>query len=50
MRGEGAILRNIKGERFMRDYHVDAELAPRDVVSRAIIYADGSEPKVHTFI
>jgi len=37
MRGEGAILRNINREPFMKDYHPDAELAPRDVVSRAII-------------
>jgi L-aspartate oxidase len=37
MRGEGAILRNIFREPFMKNYHSDAELAPRDVVSRAII-------------
>ena len=37
MRGEGAILRNICKEPFMKDYHTDAELAPRDVVSRAIL-------------
>ena len=37
MRGEGAILRNIRKERFMEDYHPMAELAPRDIVSRAII-------------
>jgi L-aspartate oxidase len=37
MRGEGAILRNINNELFMKNYHPDAELAPRDVVSRAII-------------
>jgi L-aspartate oxidase len=37
MRGEGAVLRNINKEFFMRDYHRDAELAPRDIVSRAII-------------
>lgn len=36
MRGEGAILTNQDGERFMPRYHVDAELAPRDVVARAI--------------
>ncbi|PSQ24949.1 aspartate oxidase [Halobacteriales archaeon QS_8_65_32] len=36
VRGEGAILRNDDGERFMPDYHADAELAPRDVVSRAV--------------
>jgi len=37
MRGEGAILRNTEGAAFMKDYHPDGELAPRDIVSRAII-------------
>jgi len=37
MRGEGAILRNIHKEPFMKGYHPDAELAPRDVVCRAIV-------------
>ncbi|MFB6087265.1 MAG: L-aspartate oxidase [Haloarculaceae archaeon] len=36
VRGEGALLRNGQGERFMPDYHEDAELAPRDVVARAV--------------
>ncbi|MFB6205207.1 MAG: L-aspartate oxidase [Haloglomus sp.] len=36
VRGEGALLHNGEGERFMPDYHEDAELAPRDVVARAV--------------
>ncbi|MGB3768576.1 MAG: L-aspartate oxidase, partial [Phormidesmis sp.] len=36
VRGEGAHLLDAKGRRFVFDYHPDGELAPRDVVSRAI--------------
>ncbi|MFL4478418.1 L-aspartate oxidase [Paeniglutamicibacter sp. ORCA_105] len=36
VRGEGAVLLNERGERFMQAVHPDAELAPRDVVARAI--------------
>jgi len=36
VRGEGAVLVNERGERFMRKRHRLAELAPRDVVARAI--------------
>jgi L-aspartate oxidase len=35
-RGEGAVLRNQSGRRFAFDYHPDGEVAPRDVVARAI--------------
>ncbi len=37
MRGEGAVLRNIHGERFMHQYHEMSELASRDAVTRAIV-------------
>ena len=37
VRGEGAYLVDNRGERFMGNYHPDGELAPRDVVSRAIV-------------
>ena len=36
LRGEGALLRLPDGSRFMDKFHADAELAPRDVVARAI--------------
>jgi L-aspartate oxidase len=45
LRGEGAILRRPDGTPFMAAYHPDAELAPRDIVARAI----DNEMKVHGF-
>lgn len=36
LRGEGAILVNKAGHRFMTDLHADAELAPRDIVARGV--------------
>jgi L-aspartate oxidase len=36
LRGEGAVLRNLHGEAFMARYHELADLAPRDIVARAI--------------
>jgi L-aspartate oxidase len=38
LRGEGAVLRNSELHRFMPKYHEAAELAPRDVVARAIAH------------
>jgi L-aspartate oxidase len=37
VRGEGGVLRNAEGYRFMPEYHDKAELAPRDVVARSIL-------------
>lgn len=43
MRGEGAKLKRINGEEFMHKYHERGELAPRDIVARAI----DNEMKLH---
>ncbi|PYX29779.1 MAG: L-aspartate oxidase [Acidobacteria bacterium] len=38
VRGEGAYLRNMEMDRFMHKYHAQGDLAPRDVVARAIVH------------
>jgi len=58
LRGEGAVLVDESGERFMVGEHPDAELAPRDVVARAIfrrrqgggrVYLDGTRAVGESF-
>lgn len=44
VRGEGAFLLNSKGKRFMLDKHPLAELAPRDIVARAIFEEEKNGP------
>jgi len=50
VRGEGAILRNINGKRFMPEYHELNELAPRDVVSRAIFKEMQKTGSTHVYL
>lgn len=50
VRGEGAVLRDIYGERFMSAYHPNAELAPRDVVARAIFDRMQATNAPHVFL
>jgi len=50
LRGEGAHLLNSRGERFMHRYHRLEELAPRDVVSRAIVAEMQATGAPHVFL
>jgi L-aspartate oxidase len=50
LRGEGARLLNAHGERFMARYHALGELAPRDVVARAMVAEMQREGSPHVFL
>lgn len=50
LRGEGGILRNINLERFMKRYHEAQELAPRDVVARAVTSEMHKTQSAHVYL
>ncbi len=50
LRGEGAVLVDINGYAFMNDYHESAELAPRDIVSRAILTQMLKTESTHVYL
>lgn len=50
VRGEGAVLVDRDGRRFMREYHEQADLAPRDIVARAIIRQMQKTSYTHVYL
>src|ERR1700758_2963414 len=50
LRGEGGVLRNIGLERFMKKYNEAQELAPRDVVARAIVSEMQRTESTHVYL
>jgi len=50
VRGEGGKLLDVDGYRFMQDYHENGEMAPRDVVSRAILTQMLKKNSTHVYL
>ncbi len=50
LRGEGAVIRNHQGERFLKAHHPQAELAPRDWVARWIHHEMQQHGQSHVFL
>lgn len=50
VRGEGGILRNKQGRAFAKDYHEQGELAPRDIVARALLSEMSREGSDNVFL
>ncbi len=50
LRGEGAVLLDKNGSAFMKEYHESAELAPRDIVSRAILAQMLKTKSTHVYL
>jgi len=50
VRGEGGVLRNVDGHRFMFDYTPEGDLAPRDMVARSILYEMQKTGSARAFI
>lgn len=50
LRGAGALLRNATGEAFMTKYHPQKDLAPRDIVARAIAKEIASQSKPFVYL
>ena len=50
LRGEGAVLRDVEGRRFMLGRHPLAELAPRDVVAKGVITAMAETSAEHVWL
>nr|WP_276202951.1 L-aspartate oxidase [Jiangella muralis] len=50
VRGEGAVLRDVEGRRFMNGRHELAELAPRDVVAKGVMTAMGETGAEHVWL